>query len=430
MDLFFRAHHRARPLVAAVALATSAAAAAPPSLDDKAPPALREAVRDVWARNPAVRAADARLDAAAAHTQAAGRPVYNPDLELTAENADVDTRSVGLSQTIDWSGKRRARETAAGAEQRAANAERDEVRQRVALEWLRGFAAYQSATERAASGAQRVDLLSGFAALAERRFRAGDIAVLERDLANLALQEARAQQAELVADKAKARQSLTAVGGDVVALPPLPNALPVAADSMSVEQRLTDLPSMRRALAEVEAAQARITVAERERRADPTITLTGGRVTDGAFHDRLIGVSVKLPLFVRNSYSAEVSAARSNADAADASRRDLLLRAGAEAEQASERFSALRDAWLAWQESRAPSATERAALLQKLWEAGEIGAAEYLVQLRQSVDTELTAMSLRGRVWDAWVDWLAATGGLAAWLGLDDVSTESMESAR
>jgi len=431
MELFLRAHRCARPLVAALALATSAAVAArPPFPAEKAPPAVRDAVRDVWNRNPAVRAADARLDAAQAHTQAAGRPIYNPDLELTAENADVDTRSVGLSQTIDWSGKRRARETAATAEQRAANAERDEVRQRVALDWLRGFAAYRSASERAAAGAQRADLLAQFASLADRRFRAGDIAVLERDLANLALQEARAQLAELAAEQAKARQLLTAVGGDAAALPPLPNALPATADSTAAAAQLTDLPTVRRAQAEAEAAQARVTVAERDRRADPTISLAGGRVTDGPFHDRLVGVTVKLPLFVRNSYSAEVSAARSSADAADANQRDVLLRAGADAEQASATFNALRDAWLAWQQSRAPSAVERAALLQKLWEAGEISAAEYLVQLKQSVDTELTVMGLRGRVWEAWADWLAASGGLAAWLGLDDTSTTFGESAR
>ena len=430
MNPLVRARRCARSLVAMLVLATSTLAATPPHPDDNAPPALRDAVRDVWERNPAVRAADARLDAAQAQTQAAARPLYNPDLELTAENADVDTRSVGLSQTIDWSGKRRARETAATAEQRAASAERDEVRQRVALDWLRGFAAYRSATERAAAGAQRVDLLAQFAALAERRFRAGDIPTLERDLANLALLEARAQQAELAAEQAKARQTLAAVGGNATALPPLPNALPTAADSTFSPAQLSELPAVRRAQAEVEAAQARVTVAERERRADPTIALTGGRVTDGPYHDRLIGITLKLPLFVRNSYGAEVTAARSSADAADATRRDVLLRAGADAEQASASFNALRDAWLAWQESRAPSAIERAALLQKLWEAGEISAAEYLVQLKQSVDTELTAMSLRGRVWDAWADWLAASGRLAVWLGLDDASAASREVAR
>jgi len=390
---------------------------------DRAPPALSSALHDAWGRNAAVQAAEAAFAVATAKADAAGRPVYNPELDITAENADVDTRSIGISQTIDWSGKREARRSAATAEVRAAEAELDGTRQRIALDWLRGFAAFQAATEQAALGAQRVGLLEQFARLAERRVHAGDIPALERDLALLAAQEARAQQAELIAEQAKARQILLGVGGDTVALPPLPRALPSAVDDAALgSSRLAALPAIRRAQAETEAAQARVSVAERDRKADPTISLTGGRVTNGPFNDRVIGIGVKIPLFVRNSYAAEVAAARSSVDVAEATRRDVAQRASAEAEQAGRSYNALRDAWLGWATSRVPAADERAALLQKLWEAGEIGTSDYLVQLKQSLDTELAAAGLRSRVWQAWADWLAASGGLSAWLGLADLA--------
>jgi outer membrane protein, heavy metal efflux system len=140
---------------------------------------------------------------------------------------------------------------------------------------------------------------------------------------------------------------------------------------------------------------------------------------------------VKIPLFVRNSYSAEVSAAQSAADAADANRRDLALRASAESNQTAASYNALREAWVAWEQSRAPSATERSALLQKLWEAGEISTADYLVQLKQSLDTELTATGIRARVWQAFADWLAASAQLDTWLGIDDAAgTPSKELPR
>ena len=74
--------------------------------------------------------------------------------------------------------------------------------------------------------------------------------------------------------------------------------------------------------------------------------------------------------------------------------------------------------WLAWQRSRAANAVDRAALLQRLWDAGEIGTTDYLVQLKQSLDTELTATGLRARAWEAFADWLAASGGLDRWLGV------------
>jgi cobalt-zinc-cadmium efflux system outer membrane protein len=413
------------------------AQSAPPSLKpqsalERAPPVLVTALREVWARNPAVQAAEAQLALATAKADAAGRPIYNPELDINVENADVDTRSVGISQTIDWSGKRDARQTAASAEIRAAEAELDGTRQRIALDWLRGFTGFQVATEQAALGARRVGLLEQFSSLAERRFRAGDIPVLERDLAVLATQEARAQQAGLIAEQAKARQILIGVGGRSAALPPLPRSLPPAVDDAALDSsRLAALPALRRAQAETEAAQARVSMAERDRKADPTFSLTGGRVRNGPFNDRVIGVAVKIPLFVRNSYSAEVTAARSNVDVAAASQRDLALRAGAEAEQTGESYNALREAWLAWENSRVPSADERAVLLQKLWEAGEISASDYLVQLKQSLDTELTAAGLRARVWQAWTDWLAASGGVAAWLGSADItSTNSGELPR
>ncbi|MFO1516115.1 MAG: TolC family protein [Lysobacterales bacterium] len=432
MEHWVRARRRARfgpSVVGAMALLVALSGYAETPESAVAPPTVAAAVRDVWARNPAVQAAEARVAAAEAQAQGASRPLYNPELELSAENADVDTRSIGLSQQIDWSGKRRARTTVAQAELAVAEADRDDVRQRIALDWLRGYAAYQVASEQVTLGQERVELLTQFASLAQRRLRAGDIPSLERDLAELALQEARAQQAELVADQAKARQTLTGVGGRPGSLPVLPRAVPPAA--VPKPEKLTDLPAIRRARAEVDASQGRVSVAERERRPDPTISVSTGRVTDGPLNDRLIGVTVRVPLFVRNSYRAEATAARSTADAAESAFNDVQLRATAEVEQAAESYSALREAWLGWESSHAASAGDRAALLQRLWEAGELSTADYLVQLKQSLDTELTAVGVRARVWQAWADWLAASGELASWLGLDaDAAPTSKEIHR
>jgi cobalt-zinc-cadmium efflux system outer membrane protein len=223
-----------------------------------------------------------------------------------------------------------------------------------------------------------------------------------------------------MSDEAKARQMLIAVAGSVSEWPALPIAPPAVDDAAFAAASVEALPDVRKALAESEVAQARVTVAERERRADPTVAITGGRVTDGPFNDRLVGVTVRVPLFVRNSYRAETVAARASADAADFAWRDSRLRAAAQREQAKTSYDALRSAWLDWQGSHAAKADDRAALLQKLWEAGELSTTDTLVQLKQSLDTELAAAGVRARVWQAWADWLAASGGLAQWLDLDD----------
>lgn len=427
-----RARCRAPWLLAVVGatLAASVFARSPPSLEatppvtssdsDKASPALVEAIRRVWQHNPAAQAADAKVAASGARADAASRPLYNPELELTVENADVNTRSVGVSQTIDWSGKRRARVGAATAEIRVVEAERDQVRQRIALQWLSGFATYRAISGQVDLGAQRVGLLEQFAALAKRRFSVGDIPQLERDLAELALQEARAQQAELIADQSKARRAFVAVDADgSTPLPELPDSLPHGAELPLDAAAIDALPVLQQAYAEAEAAQAKVAVTERERRPDPTISLTGGHVTNGPYSDKVVGINVRIPLFVRNSYNAEVSAARSSADAVAATLLDQRQHAIAEAEQTGASYNALRNAWQSGRERDAAHITDRAALLQRLWEAGELSTADYLVQLKQGVDTELATAALRSHVWQAFADWLGASGGLDRWLGIN-----------
>ena len=88
---------------------STAATLSPPS------PALVEFVGAVIAANPRVQAARSAADAGGALQSAAARPLYNPELELEAEDAEADTYTLGISQTIDWADKRSARSAVAAA---------------------------------------------------------------------------------------------------------------------------------------------------------------------------------------------------------------------------------------------------------------------------------------------------------------------------
>ena len=79
----------------------------------------------------------------------------------------------------------------------------------------------------------------------------------------------------------------------------------------------------------------------------------------------------------------------------------------------------MRDAWTRWSQSPGTDVTTRADLLERLWRAGEISAADYLIQLKQSLDTALAGADLRGRLWRSYVDALYSTGQLDAWVGFD-----------
>ena len=72
-------------------------------------PAFIKLVVQVLDEHPGIQAASAALDAAQARGRAADRPLYNPELELDAERAELDTAYLGISQSIDWADKRGAR---------------------------------------------------------------------------------------------------------------------------------------------------------------------------------------------------------------------------------------------------------------------------------------------------------------------------------
>ncbi len=55
-------------------------------------------------------------------------------------------------------------------------------------------------------------------------------------------------------------------------------------------------------------------------------------------------------------------------------------------------------------------------LIERLWKAGEISATDYLVQLKQRLDSQIAGVELQSRTWQAWVDWLKASGTIETWV--------------
>jgi cobalt-zinc-cadmium efflux system outer membrane protein len=407
---------RAVPFGAAcVFFAALASAAVPPGSVQ-----LQDAVKAVWQASADVDAARAELDAARARARAAAQPIYNPALNVEAENADVDRRTVGLSLPLDLSGKRRARAAQGSAELRVSEAAYAIVRRDIAMRWLGAWAATALVGRQAELGERRVALMQRFDELAAKRLRVGDISSPERDLAGLALGEAQIQQATLAGNYAAARARLVAVAGDATVAPAMPVGLPPA----SVTPLATDdLPEIIQSRARQATAEAAATVARRNRVPDPTLSLTGGRVRAGSISDRVIGVNLSIALPVLNSGQAEVDAAQADIVAADASLRASRLGTRAALMENLGRYQALRGAAAAFRMGRSGAFEDRVQTLEKLWQAGEISTSDYLVQLKQSMDTAVSGLELESQLWQSWFDYLNAAGRLTDWL--DDRLQES-----
>jgi len=375
-------------------------------------------VRAVIDSNPQVNAALAAVDASSAYEAAAGRPLYNPELELDVEDADSKTRAIGISQTLDWGGKRRARLSVAEAERRSVQAEYASVRWQIAVELLSALADYQTESDRNALAAVRVTAMRDFAAISERRFDAGDISQIDLDLAMLAFAQARMQQATAAASVAESKQSVVNFVFDVEEdhWPKIGEELPqreVPADDAT--DYVMALPQVRAARLQVEAASARVSLRERERRVDPTLTLRGGKEDD----ETLIGVNVTVSLPVRNSFRHEVSAASAEHRQARQVFSDISRRAYARFLGARERYRISRSAWQDWGKTGDISLQSQGDLLRRLWEAGELSTIDYVVQLKQTLDTAESALELRRAMWRAWFEWMTASGQIENWLETD-----------
>jgi len=379
--------------------------------------ALTTMVRTVLENHPSVLAARSELDVTQARESAADRPLYNPELDVEYEDAgDVTTKTLGFSQSIDWGDKREGRKRVAALERERAVAELAGIRQELTAELLNALADYHAVAELVGLAEQRSNLMKRFLELTQQRQQAGDLGQVALDLARLAYTEANLQRVRILGDQAQAEQTLKAVvdepqGGWPV-LPVLPSSLSL--DSANIDTLLEQLPVLRAARAQITQARAEVDLSRRERKADPTIGLRGGR--EGS--DNLIGVSLSIPLFVRNSFSAEVDAANAQAIQREQSAYNIYRTSRARLISTAQRFELERQAWNDWLQTGQTSLERQVQLLERLWRVGDLSTADYLVQVKQTLDTRTAAVELHGSLWQAWFQWLAASGQTESWLGL------------
>jgi len=383
--------------------------------------ALRTFIERVWGESPAVQGAQAAVEVARARGEGAGRPLYNPSLELNAERTNINTRSIGFSQTIDWSDKRGSRRAIASSEIKAAEAALMATRQRIAVEALDALARNLTARKTLELALRRAHLMNRFADTVQQRYSAGDMRALDASLARVAYSEALMQLATRESELAATEAELRAVSGlDLTSWPLLPKELAPPHEKPDETALLEALPELIVLHTRMAAARARIQLAKLERRPDPTIGIRGGR--DGS--ENLWGLSLQIPLFVRNNFSTEVQAAAHEAFQEEQAYRNAYRRAQARIEGAWIRLQNADGAWRGWLATGQQAHSEQVTLLKQMWQAGELTATDYLIQAKQNVDTQVSATALAGEVWQAAIAWLDASGQVGRWLDITPAVSE------
>lgn len=393
--------------------AAAASARAKPTDAAQARDQIAQIVDRALRSNPEMTASEAAIQAAEERLSGAGLPLNNPELEAGAERTDINTYRLGISQTIDWYGKRNALEQVARQQLVQARLEYAALALEKSRELLDAIGRISTLQETLRLSVERASLLTRFSKLAVRRHAAGDLPRADLQLARLSVAEAQMQVARVRAELIQARSDFERLSGfSPSEMPPLP---PVAESSSPPDEstvRPEQHPQVRAALAAARVARQQIASVDRGRKADPTVGLAGGR--EGG--EKLIGLSLSLPLQVRNDFESDVRAARAEALRAERLARQAHLELKARLSSARERHRIISAAWRAWTETGQASLRKRLKLLETLWKAGEISSSDYLLQLQQTLDTRITGNELRGDLWRAWVEKIAASGTLNEWL--------------
>ncbi|MEO5821451.1 MAG: TolC family protein [Vicinamibacteraceae bacterium] len=339
----------------------------------------------------------ARLALAEARGRVAGasiRRTYNPEVEVAAGDRRGDSRStdldVGLSQRFEPSGARSARVAGANARLAEATASVEETTRAVLREAALTFyqALYIGEKIRLLTTAE-TSAASVFSA-ANRRYRAGDIPVLDVNLARASLARARADRRAAEAEEAAALGTLRALLLHQGALKVQGRlTLPPALEPEALNRSLAERPELRVLEAAIHDAEA--DVAQGRSLARPEYGLAARYQREEGSRIILGGVTVTLPVFSKGQELLAVGSARAT-----------RLRAELEAARARVRIE-LETALSAYEKRTAavqvletdavPGLDENDALTARSFEVGQIGLTDLLLIRRELLDTRTQYLS-------------------------------------
>jgi cobalt-zinc-cadmium efflux system outer membrane protein len=389
-----------------------------------APSQLKQLINQVLPSHPKFTAAQAKLDAVKAQYDAATNAIYNPEIELDGQKTTIQTYTVGLSQTIDWGDQQGIKTQIAKYHIDASQAKFKSERQQLIRDLLITIGSYQNTIKLAELSKQRLALMKNFFELARKKFNAGDLNQVEFDLAQLAYSESIFNNAKIFSDLINAEQTYYALYGSYslskTSLPDLSVDFKDIALPSDLDNFIMSLPQMRLVRANVAASKESINLRQSEGSADPTISIRGGKEDK----ESLVGISISMPLNVRNTFSAETEEARKDylrtEKLAQQAWRDLRRDIISQTSQ----YQLTLKAWDQWKQYGQLSLNRQLNSLKRFWRAGDISTTDYLVQIKQNLDTQSAGLELQNTLWSSWLTWLESTAQIESWLQLKDIRNQ------
>jgi cobalt-zinc-cadmium efflux system outer membrane protein len=396
---------------AAVALGMSSRAGAQTTLT------FQQALTMARERAPRVAVARARIDEVRGRLVGAQiRFRDNPVFDVSAGPRKLDTETVtdyqvGVSQVFEMGGQRAARIEAAQAsvarETAVSDASIRQVVRDVAVAFVQALAAQARVeTLRSAEGLARDSL-----DVADRRYRAGDIAVLDVNVARAAVARAIAQTRTADASRLVAIGELKALLAWTDPVDPAVDGdlRQTIRDGLGVQPSPpTDRPEARALTAELLEGRATLRLGQAIQKPDLGVGFTFKR--EEAHQAAAAGASIVLPLFNKGQEQQATGAAQ--ARRADLERSAVVTELGIRARSAQAAFQLRLAAAEPLEKDVLPGLEENERLARRSFEVGELSLPDLLVLRREFVDARLQYLEAVAEAAAASVEWQIAAGVL------------------
>lgn len=370
-------------------------------------------------QHPSVVAIKEKMNAAESIFRDSDKPIYNPSLSADVEReGDSNNYRIGITQTVDWQDKVSVREKYAGFEFRVAKAAFHLAVQNQTAETLRALVSWQAASQQAVLAQEQEAQLDIMLTWVAERQKSGDVGGIDAELTVLGLAQRlnTAASAEATLKKMKALVDTVLPGStiDQQLIPDLfwlrVSGMSAHVSNMNEQQSLEAHPAVLIAKSDWEQSKSIAQQVKQDINPDPTVGINAGKAGD----DNVFGLSLSLPLNIRNSYSAKLKAARQVTLSMEAEYYAVRREQQRLIASSLSVLQVYQSRIHRWRQLMSGRGERRENLINQQWRSGDLSTAEYLLVMQQISESLSAGFELEKQYKLALIDWLLQTGQLNA----------------
>ena len=378
---------------------TAASQEPPAALSSTNALTLDTAIRLALLNNPELRAAGARVDAAAGRAYQA-KAWSNPELVLNAEDWPVNEgrgfpdakQTIGIAQTLPFPGKKSLDRQLGGAGVKLSAAELALRRTEIIRDVKAGFFRVLASGRLVEVSAEMVTVAESSAATAQKRVDAGAAAYQEQLRAEVQLEQARTELSSCQRELAAARLNFALLlGRPELNNHKLEGALVETPETRFLEGNAGPLlathPSLNAAQANLERAQLASRRARLEAYPDVKVGVAGGRI--GATDESIIQLGFSLPLPLFDTGKGRRQEAQANLRVAEAEQQAVRQQLQREWAGALKRYRTAASQVSNYRERILPKSAEALQLVQIGFEQGKFGFIDLVDTQRTTAEARL-----------------------------------------